>query len=187
MITPELPRVAPTTKEDIMHQRWFQLFTIISFPVAMLLSLASLSFAQLDAARGSDYEKSTNLVAQITDEIKGFKMEPAKKSLVDFESSFRQVSEKLKRTDNGLHDLDREWLKSTVFMTTVGLGEQTLTAAVKLGNVLGKEDPSSALNDFRNAWSNFKAAFDEFWKVYTTRVKEIEDRAKRYRAGCGGC
>jgi hypothetical protein len=49
------------------------------------------------------------------------------------------------------------------------------------------EDPASSLSDFKSAFDEFANNFNQFWIEYTTRLKETDERVKRFREDCKEC
>ena len=82
---------------------------------------------------------------------------------------------------------DQNWLKSTSKQKAMAAISKLGTEAGILATELGKGDPSSRFSNVKSYWEEFTNVFDEFWKEYSTRMKEMEERAKRYRDDCGSC
>jgi len=170
-----------------MNQRWLQSLAIVGLTAALLLCEASVSLAQIGDARGTNYGNMKKLFPELSDLIKNQNVEEAKKRADEFMQNAIVVRGKLENAGNRLHDADQNWLKSTSKQKAMAAISKLGTEAGILATELGKGDPSSRFSNVKSYWEEFTNVFDEFWKEYSTRMKEMEERAKRYRDDCGSC
>jgi hypothetical protein len=172
-----------------MRQCWLHRCTMIGFAAALVLCQVSISSAQIDEARKANWENAKKLFQIIYDGTKGNNVREAFKSMEEFKTNMDIIQDKLERSGERLHDLDKSWLSQTARAKAIeGCKKVRLTAGSlqvamqKLG-----EDPSSSLGDFKSAFDDFTANFNQFWTEYTARLKEIEERAKKFREDCKQC
>ena len=172
-----------------MRQCWFYRLTVIGFTAALVLCHVSTSSAQIDEARKANWDNAKKLFQIIYDGTKGNNVREAFKSMEEFKTNMDIVLDKLERSGERLHDLDKSWLSQTARAKAIeGCKKVRLTAGSlqvamqKLG-----EDPSSALGDFKSAFDDFTTNFNQFWVEYTGRLKEIEERTKKFREDCKQC
>ena len=163
-----------------MRQCWFYRLTVIGFTAALVLCHVSTSSAQIDEARKANWDNAKKLFQIIYDGTKGNNVREAFKSMEEFKTNMDIVQDKLERSGERLHDLDKSWLSQTARAKAIEGCKKV--AMQKLG-----EDPSSALGDFKSAFDDFTTNFNQFWVEYTARLKEIEERAKKFREDCKQC
>ena len=96
-----------------MRQCWFYRLTVIGFTAALVLCHVSTSSAQIDEARKANWDNAKKLFQIIYDGTKGNNVREAFKSMEEFKTNMDIVQDKLERSGERLHDLDKSWLSQT--------------------------------------------------------------------------
>jgi len=176
-------------KLHVMRSDFFRPLAAMVIAGAALLAHSSPAQAQIDEARKGAFEKARDLIPQIVDAANSGKRSDADRMLDDFISNMNTVVDKLGRTGDRLHDEDKRWLGSTALTRAMTRLSVVKNHAVRVKQALAKpdENPSSTLSDFKSAWGEFITPFDEVWKEYQARAKEIQDRYKRFQDDCRSC
>lgn len=172
-----------------MHQRWLHWFAVVSCTATLFLSYASTSIAQVDEARKVNWDNAKKLFQIIYDGAKGTNVREAFKSLDEFKANMDVVQDKLERSGERLHDIDKTWLSQTSRAKAIDGCKKVKIAGGSLQVAMQKlgEDPASSLSDFKSAFDEFANNFNQFWIEYTTRLKETDERVKRFREDCKEC
>ena len=90
-----------------MRQCWFYRLTVIGFTAALVLCHVSTSSAQIDEARKANWDNAKKLFQIIYDGTKGNNVREAFKSMEEFKTNMDIVQDKLERSGERLHDLDK--------------------------------------------------------------------------------
>jgi hypothetical protein len=172
-----------------MRQRSFSRLAVIGWS-ALLLCQPSAAFAQIDEARGTNWDNAKRLYVIIVDAAAASppKRDEGYKATSELAANLDYVEAKLVRIGGRLHEKDRAWLGSRhseaidrLKQARVGGG----VLGVKLKEVGSSHD--SELRDFKSRWVAFVESFDRLWVDFSSHGKELNDILLAFRQECRQC
>ncbi|MGB5053464.1 MAG: hypothetical protein WBO24_03600 [Nitrospirales bacterium] len=170
-----------------MKKYWFGLFAVISFVVGLVLSQASLSLAQVDEARGTNFGNLRKLMPEIEENLKNMNLKVAKDRVDEFKNNMDYVNNFIDKSGENLDSVDKEWLSQTNKDKVKQLGGQVQIEAGFLKGDIGERNYNDSYNKFKARWEEWIKEFDAYWGMYSARVTQMEQRAKKYRESCKNC
>jgi hypothetical protein len=170
-----------------MRQRSFRLLAVIGWS-AVVLCQPSAAQAQIDEARGANWDNAKRLYVIIVDAAAAGKRDEGYKATDEFRMNLDFIQDKLTRIGGRLHEKDRSWHGSRqseaierIRQAKVGAG----ALGIRLKDVGSSHD--SELSDFKSRWTAFVESFDKLWIEFNNHGKELNDILRAFREECRQC
>jgi hypothetical protein len=171
-----------------MQQQRIRPLGVIGFIAIMLLFQPPPTEAQIDEARGRNWDYAKALYPSILDAAAAGKRDDAVKAIGEFKANLEIVDGHLSRVGDRLHPEDRAWLGSKHKDVLTQLRRSSVAAGiltVKLREVGSSFD--SELRDFKSAWTTFGDSFNQLWRDFNAHGKELNDKLLAFRKECRQC
>jgi hypothetical protein len=166
--------------------------TIVSLGVTALLfvSVTSTSKAQVDKARGTNWNNASALFRYIEDAIGTGNRQELINRLKELTDNLVYVVDQLQHTGDRLHEKDRQWRWQELRDIAVTKVKQTtVIAGVFSTEVSGADNSTIAkdYNDLKKAWDEAIASSNDLWKEYLAHKKQLDDIMKAFLEDCQEC
>jgi len=175
-------------EDNIMRQKSLRMIAMLASAAVMLLGHVAPTYAQLDEVRKVNWETAKKLFPEI---VEAAKDNPRKafERMNEFKVNLDIIQDKVERAGASLHEQDRSWLASTSKEKVVDKCKKLKIEGGMLQVALSDftKDSSSAISSFKSAWEEFSNPFEQLWREFQARAKELDDRMKLFRAECKEC
>jgi hypothetical protein len=154
----------------------------------VLLCQPSAALAQIDEARGTNWDNAKRLYVIIVDAAAAGKRDEGMHATRELSDNLDYVQDKLTRIGGRLHEKDRAWLGSRQ-SEAIDRIRQAKVAGGALGLRLREVGSTfdSELRDFKSRWMAFVESFDKLWIDFNSHGKELNDILLAFRQECRQC
>ena len=173
-----------------MKKNLYSMIASIGFTVLLFISFTSTTKAQVDKARGTNWNNASAQFRYIEDAIGTGNRQELTNRLNELKDNLVYVVDQLQHTGDRLHEKDRQWGWQQLRDTAVTKVRQTtVIAGVFSTEVNGADNATIAkdYNDLKSAWSEAIDSSNDLWKEYLAHKKQLDDIMKAFLEDCQEC
>ena len=173
-----------------MRKNHFTSIIFVGFATILFLSLNSITKAQVDKARGVNWNNASALMSKIENAVGTGDRKELNDRLNEFKDNLTYVVDQLQHVGDRLHEKDRQWRWKDFREVAVTKVRQTAVIAGTFQSEVNSADNSTIAkdyNDLKSSWAESINSSNDLWREYLAHKKELDDIMKAFLEDCQEC